>query len=212
MYISRNIPQLIRLFKPSSARFNFGLFALIAACILGACSATFNWRIVRADDLAYEALYPAKPNRAQRTLVIDGVSYTMTMEAAKAQDTVFAVGTIELGKDEGNGDKILSWLKENTSKSLGSDINVEALSNISFSVAGSQGLVMPATGIKISGKGPDQLMKELQVRWVRRIDGAGVERIYQVTTLQSFEKQIEDNQLNLLKEHIETFYAGFHPY
>ena len=71
---------------------------------------------------------------------------------------------------------------------------------------------MPATGIKISGKGPDQLMKELQVRWVRRIDGAGVERIYQVTTLQSFEKQIEDNQLNLLKEHIETFYAGFHPY
>lgn len=212
MYISTNIPQLSSLFKPSSARFKLTLFALIATFILGACSAPFNWRIVRADDLAYEALYPSKPNRAQRTLTINGVNYTMTMEAAKAQDVVFAVGTIELKKDELNGNEILNWLKANTSKSLGKNVQVEDLSEISFSVAGSQGLVMPATGIKISGVGPDQLMKELQVRWVRRIDEAGIERIYQVTTLQSFETQAANNQQDLLKEHIETFYAGFHPY
>lgn len=189
-----------------------GFFTLLMAFMLAACSSAYDWRVVRADDLAYEALYPSKPTRAQRTLVINGVRYTMTMEAAKANESVFAVGTIQLPKDDRGGDNILRWLKENTSKSLGPDSHVQELNENSFRVAGSQTLVMPATGIRLSGIGPDQSIKELQVQWLRRVDESGIERIYQLTTLHSFEKQVTQDQQKLIKEHNETFYAGFRPY
>ena len=49
------------------------LFIIIGLLLgVSACSPTLDWRTVRADDLLYEALYPGKPSRAEKSIMFDG--------------------------------------------------------------------------------------------------------------------------------------------
>ncbi len=49
------------------------LFIILGALLtLSACSPTLDWRTVRSDDLLYEALYPGKPSRAEKSIMFDG--------------------------------------------------------------------------------------------------------------------------------------------
>ncbi|MFC5472890.1 hypothetical protein [Paraherbaspirillum soli] len=83
---------------PNALKFS-GRCALLAACavlMLGACSPKFNWREVRASDASYSVLLPAKPSTFSRPIDLGGLPVTMTMTAAKVDDTVFAVGSATL--------------------------------------------------------------------------------------------------------------------
>jgi hypothetical protein len=74
---------------------------IILGLLLGvsACSPTLDWRTVRADDLLYEALYPGKPSRAEKSIIFEGQKLTMTIEASKVDNSLYAVGVINIPKD-----------------------------------------------------------------------------------------------------------------
>ena len=76
--------------KPSFASL-FGV--LVATCILSACSPGFNWRDYHSADAGYSVLFPGKPSMLTRTVDLDGIKLSMTMNAAEADGVSFAVGS-----------------------------------------------------------------------------------------------------------------------
>ena len=50
-------------------RYSF-LFAIILACGVISCYPTYNWRLVQTEQFGWEALFPAKPKRNSRKIVI----------------------------------------------------------------------------------------------------------------------------------------------
>lgn len=188
----------------------FGLVCLTMLAV--ACTNTYDWRIVKSDENAYEALYPGKPTRAERSLTIGDQKYVMTMEAASAGKALFAVGVITLDAGTKNADEILAWLKNNTMRNLKTDQEPVIQKNLSFKIAGSKTEKISAEGVKIYGWGPDKIPRIFWVRWFMRTDNAGIQRLYQVSVMQPLENTLEQKNLNQLEEQYETFYAGFQPY
>ena len=45
--------------------------AIILACSLLSCYPTYNWRLVQTEQFGWEALFPAKPKRNSRKIVIE---------------------------------------------------------------------------------------------------------------------------------------------
>ena len=46
------------------------LLALILACSVLSCYPTYNWRLVQTEQFGWEALFPAKPKRNSRKIII----------------------------------------------------------------------------------------------------------------------------------------------
>ena len=70
------------------------LFGVLAAiCILAACSPRFNWRDYHSEDAGYSVLFPGKPSILTRTVDLDGIKLSMTMNAAEVDGVSFAVGS-----------------------------------------------------------------------------------------------------------------------
>ena len=49
---------------------NSSLLAIILACSVISCYPTYNWRLVQTDLFGWEALFPAKPKRNSRKIII----------------------------------------------------------------------------------------------------------------------------------------------
>ena len=47
------------------------ILVLILACSLLSCYPTYNWRLVQTEQFGWEALFPAKPKRNSRKIVIE---------------------------------------------------------------------------------------------------------------------------------------------
>lgn len=188
------------------------IVATITLLVLTSCSGTYDWRLIQADEGAYEVMFPSKPTNAERTLQVGDSKYVMTMTAARAGDALFAVGVIDLGNDVQKVPSILDWLKENTSKSLKSVASIKEESNLSVVVAGHTKQQLSATGLKMTGSGPDDAPRLFWVRWVPRVDESGHVRIYQINILQSFKDKKDALNIQPLQEQYETFYESFHPY
>ena len=45
--------------------------AIILACSLLSCYPTYNWRLVQTEQFGWEALFPAKPKRNFRKIIIE---------------------------------------------------------------------------------------------------------------------------------------------
>lgn len=193
-------------------RFRFILPLLLALLGLVACTATYDWRTTRADDFAYEAMYPSKPNRSERSITIEGEKYVMSMEVAQAGNALFAVGTLSIDPALITPAKMIAQLKEGTLKSLKTDQVTVEDTHLKFTVAGQPKETVPAIGIKMHGEAPDGAPRILWVRWLSRIDRLGVTRVFQVAVLQTLDRPATDGAAKLLEEQYETFYAGFHPY
>lgn len=198
---------LIRAFPIKTA-----FLTLLVFVFLGGCSRTYDWRTVQSEEGSYEALFPSKPNRTEKTILALGEKYLMSMQVAKAGNALFAVSLIKTGRDEKNVDAIIDWLKEQTRKTLKVEGEIKEESNLVFDVANNSKEKLVATGMKISGKGPDDLPRYFWVRWVKRVDSSGQIRIYQISVIQSLEKKLSESEVKQLEEEYETFYAGFHPY
>ncbi|WP_076997914.1 hypothetical protein [Variovorax sp. KK3] len=66
--------------------------AVLASCLLGACSPVFNWREVPIADDGLVALLPCKPDRATRSLPLGpGATITVDMAGCEAGGATFAV-------------------------------------------------------------------------------------------------------------------------
>jgi hypothetical protein len=95
------------------------LVALAIAC--GACTPTFDWRAVTNDAAGFAVSLPAKPTLDERTIQIAGHALTMTMQAAKTNDVVFAVGVVTLpGEDPALQAAVLKFLEDGLARNVSS--------------------------------------------------------------------------------------------
>ena len=46
------------------------VLAVILACSVLSCYPTYNWRLVQTEQFGWEALFPAKPKRNSRKIII----------------------------------------------------------------------------------------------------------------------------------------------
>jgi hypothetical protein len=70
--------------------------ALFGALLLGACSPALDWREVRAEAGAL-ALFPCKPVKETRSVLLTGVKTAMTMRACQADGVTYALASAEVG-------------------------------------------------------------------------------------------------------------------
>jgi hypothetical protein len=67
-----------------------------AAALMLGCSPTYNWRDVRVGDAAVLALMPCKPDKAERTVPLQGQSATLHMASCDVGALTFAVAALHV--------------------------------------------------------------------------------------------------------------------
>jgi hypothetical protein len=192
------------------------LFKLFTSILVGlslvACTPSLDWRTVRSDDLLYEALYPGKPSRAEKTMMFDGQKLIMTMEASRVNETLFAVGVINVPTAAKAID--LKALKDFLQNGMLSNLKTEQKITpaiISIKTAGQPGYDLPALEWVIQGIGPDGQQRLLRFRVVQRNLPDGQIQIYQQSILQVIKGNTPTEKILRSDEH-EMFFTGFKPY
>lgn len=192
------------------------LFKLFTSVVIGlslvACTPSLDWRTVRSDDLLYEALYPGKPSRAEKTVMFNGQKLTMTMEASRVNDTLFAVGVINIPATAKGID--LKALKDFLQNGMLSNLKTDHAvtpTTISVKTAGQPSYDLPAQEWVIQGLGPDGQQRLLRFRVVQRNLPDGQIQIYQQSILQSLKNNLAIEKILRSDEH-EMFFTGFKPY
>lgn len=180
---------------------------------VSACSPTLDWRTVRSDDLLYEALYPGKPSRAEKAVMFDGQKLTMTIEASRVENSLYAVGVINVPKDisqkfDTNG--FLKYLQTGMLSNLkNSSEPIEK--TVTIKTAGQTSIDLSAKEFLIQGDGPDAKKRLLRFRIVQRHFPDGQIQIYQQSLLQTISGEVPLEKLIQTDGH-EMFFSGFKPY
>ena len=190
------------------------LFIILSLLLgLSACSPTLDWRTVRADDLLYEALYPGKPSRAEKSILFDGQKMTMTIEASKVENSLYAVGVINVPKDisqKFDTNSLLKYLQTGMLSNLkNSSTPVEK--TVTIKTAGQSSIDLSAQEWVIQGDGPDAKKRLLRFRIVQRQFPDGQIQIYQQSLLQTIDGEVSLEKLIQTDAH-EMFFSGFKPY
>ena len=188
---------------------------LVLALLLGvsACSPTLDWRTVRSDDLLYEALYPGKPSRAEKSMMFDGQKLTMTIEASRVENSLYAVGVINVPKDIGqkiNSNELMKYLQTGMLSNLkNSSAPIEK--TVTIKTSGQASIDLSAKEFLIQGDGPDDKKRSLRFRTVLRQFPDGQIQIYQQSLLQTISGEVSLEKLIQTDAH-EMFFSGFKPY
>lgn len=84
--------------RPGSPSGRWGVRAVGLGCLLTlvACNPTFNWRQVRLADFDLRVMLPCKPQSAQRTVGVEGLSADLHMLSCDAGGVTFAVSALRL--------------------------------------------------------------------------------------------------------------------
>ena len=190
------------------------LFIILSLLLgLSACSPTLDWRTVRSDDLLYEALYPGKPSRAEKAMMFDGQKLTMTIEASKVENSLYAVGVINIPKDisqKFDTNALIKYLQTGMLSNLkNSSVPIEK--TVTIKTAGQSSIDLSAKEFIIQGDGPDAKKRLLRFRIVQRQFPDGQIQIYQQSLLQTLSGDTPLEKLIQTDAH-EMFFSGFKPY
>jgi hypothetical protein len=190
------------------------LFIILSLLLgLSACSPTLDWRTVRSDDLLYEALYPGKPSRAEKAMMFDGQKLTMTIEASKVENSLYAVGVINIPKDisqKFDTNALIKYLQTGMLSNLkNSSVPIEK--TVTIKTAGQSSIDLSAKEFLIQGDGPDAKKRLLRFRMVQRQFPDGQIQIYQQSLLQALSGDVPFEKLIQTDAH-EMFFSGFKPY
>ena len=190
------------------------LFIILSLLLgLSACSPTLDWRTVRSDDLLYEALYPGKPSRAEKAMMFDGQKLTMTIEASKVENSLYAVGVINIPKDisqKFDTNALIKYLQTGMLSNLkNSSVPIEK--PVTIKTAGQSSIDLSAKEFLIQGDGPDAKKRLLRFRMVQRQFPDGQIQIYQQSLLQTLSGDTPLEKLIQSDGH-EMFFSGFKPY
>jgi hypothetical protein len=190
------------------------LFIILGLLLgLSACSPTLDWRIVRSDDLLYEALYPGKPSRAEKLIIFGDQKLTMTIEASKVENSLYAVGVINIPKDisqKFDTNNLLKYLQTGMLSNLkNSSAPVEK--TVTIKTAGQSSIDLSAKEWVIQGDGPDAKKRLLRFRIVQRQFPDGQIQIYQQSLLQTLSGDAPLEKMIQTDAH-EMFFSGFKPY
>ena len=180
---------------------------------VSACSPTLDWRTVRSDDLLYEALYPGKPSRAEKSVMFDGQKLTMTIEASKVENSLYAVGVINIPKvisQKFDTNGFVKYLQTGMLSNLkNSPAPIEK--TVTIKTAGQSSIDLSAKEFLIQGDGPDEKKRLLKFRLVQRQFPDGQIQIYQQSLLQIISGDVSVEKLIQTDAH-EMFFSGFKPY
>jgi len=181
----------------------------VLCLVVVACTPKFDWRTVRSDDLMYEALYPGKPSRAEKVIQFQDQRLVMTMEAAKAGQALYAVGSIHLAPDQRvNVADLIQYLQRGMMANLQSDTPPKS-EMVTVKTAGQPSYELAAQSWQMIGVAPDQQKRLLKVWLVQRIFPDGQTGIYQVSVLQQLP---DSNHPTINTEEHAMFFSGFKPY
>ena len=135
----------------------------------------------------------------------------MTMEASKAGDALYAIGSIQLTADQKvdvNG--LIEYLQQGMLANLKSDSGASPKAEIvTIKTAGQPSYELPAQTWEILGSGPDGQQRFLKLLFVSRKLPDGQVLIYQVSVLQQLLGGA-DKKTNL--EERDMFISSFKPY
>jgi hypothetical protein len=185
-----------------------GLLAFICLAIVS-CTPKFDWRTVRSDDLMYEALYPGKPSRAEKVIQFQGERLVMTMEAAKAGQALYAIGSIHVAPNQKvNVNELVQYLQQGMLANLKAEAPIKS-SIATIRTAGQPSYALPAQNWALLGVAPDGQKRLLKLWLVQRTLPDGQVWVYQLSVLQQLSDA--ENQTVNEEEHV-MFLSGFKPY
>ncbi|MDF9432854.1 hypothetical protein EM868_24205 [Cupriavidus gilardii] len=178
----------------------------LAVAALLACSPRYDWRTIQSNEGGYAALYPGKPTSAARDVAIAGRKLPMTMEAARVDETLFAVGVVSLpGDDASLRAEALSAMQTGLLANLG-NAPTEPVQTRAVTVMSSAQppVALPGIEIRVAGVSPqDKTPRRLTARLV-----AKGSKVYQAVVLEAGDAARDQRQA----EQVEQFLAGFHPF
>ncbi|QYY31903.1 MULTISPECIES: hypothetical protein [Cupriavidus] len=188
------------------SRLRLVLPAMLAVACLGACSPRYDWRTIQSGDGGYAALYPAKPTSAARDVAIAGHKLPMTMQAARVDDTLFAVGVVTLPSDDAElRREALAAMQSGLVANLGVHGSEPAHTRpVTIQSADQPARPLDGVEVQVSGVSPqDRSPRRLTARLV-----AVGTKAYQAVVLESGEGARDQRNA----EQVEQFLGGFHPY
>jgi hypothetical protein len=189
----------------------FSFLCLLLA--LSACTPTFDWRTVRSDDLMYEALYPGKPSRAEKTMLFQQHKLTMTMEAVKVKDGLYAIGVIQVPtelRSVASMSQLLEFIQSGALNNLKTS-QAATHQGITINTSGQVAEKLPAKEWIIDGLGPDGQRRLMRTRIAQRVFPDGQVMIFQQTILQTLTSN-QDLEKSLSSDEHSMFLSGFKPY
>jgi hypothetical protein len=187
------------------------LTAAILLISISGCTPTYDWRTVRSDDLLYEALYPGKPSRAEKIMTFQGQKITMTMEAVKVKDGLYAVGVIQVPPELRSLDSTNSLITFVQNGMLGNLKTSEVTATKLIKIKTYQGDSLTASEWVVDGIGPDQQRRLMRLRLLQRNFPDGLVQIYQQSILQTLGDDQSIEKILNSDEH-SMFLSGFKPY
>lgn len=187
---------------------------LVAATLLvsiSGCTPTYDWRTVRSDDLLYEALYPGKPSRAEKVMSFEGQKLTMTMEAVRVKDGLYAVGVIQVPPELRPLHSINSLMSFVQNGMLSNLKTNEPVISKPIVIKAYQGEMLTVNEWVVDGVGPDQQRRLMRLRLLQRTFPDGLVQIYQQSILQTLNSDQSIEKILSSDEH-NMFLSGFKPY
>ena len=98
---------------------------IILTCSLLSCYPTYNWRLVQTEQFGWEALFPAKPKRSSRKIIIESYPKQTVMKidrySAALNQMDFILDVISF---EGEMPGTVSSLQEYVKKMLKTNLNI----------------------------------------------------------------------------------------
>lgn len=82
---------------------------MLAACALLACSPTFNWREWPLAGTPLTALFPCKPEQAERAVPLGGAPTVLHMHSCDTGGVTFAVAWIEVANIDRVAPALAQW-------------------------------------------------------------------------------------------------------
>jgi len=190
--------------RPLISRFHLLLAALLLA--LAGCSPRYDWRTIVSNDGQYAAMYPDKPTSAARDVAIAGRKLPMRMEAARIDNTLFAVGVVTLpGDDAELRREALASMQAGLVANLGAHPDSPARSRpVTVMSAAQPPVALDGVEVSVAGVSPqDKSPRRLTARLV-----ASGARVYQAVVVEAGDAARDARQA----EQVDQFLTGFHPF
>ena len=101
------------------------VLAIILACSVISCYPTYNWRLVQTEQFGWEALFPAKPKRNSRKIIIQNQPKQTVLKIDRYSATLNQMDYIlDVISFEGEIPDNVSLLQEYVNKMLKTNLNI----------------------------------------------------------------------------------------
>ncbi len=101
---------------------------LAAALALAACSPTYDWRTISNDASGYSIDLPAKPDKDERRIDVNGTPMRMRVQTTEVAGDVFVVGTLDLPDAQpATQQKALDFLRAGLARNVGAPADAHAV-------------------------------------------------------------------------------------